>query len=105
MNDTLLVITSAPDRKIALTIARELIEHRLAACVNVLGACDSIYRWQGQVEAARELPLLIKTRPAAYPDVEATIRKLHPYELPEIVAVRIERGLPEYLQWVTAQID
>jgi periplasmic divalent cation tolerance protein len=105
MNDALLVITSAPDRKVALTIARELIERRLAACVNVLGACDSIYRWQGQVEAARELPLLIKTRPAAYPDVEATIRKLHPYELPEIVAVPIERGLPEYLQWVTAQID
>jgi periplasmic divalent cation tolerance protein len=103
MDDTLLVITNAPDREVALTIARELIERRLAACVNVLGRCDSVYRWQGQLETAREVPLLIKTRTAVYPDVEAAIRKLHPYELPEIVAVRIERGLPEYLQWVTAQ--
>ncbi len=103
MYDTLLVITNAPDRETALKIARELVERRLAACVNVLGECGSIYRWQGQLETAREVPLLIKTRTAVYHDVEAAIRKLHPYELPEIIAVRIECGLPEYLQWVAAQ--
>ena len=104
MNDVLLVITHVPDRGIALKIAHELVERKLVACVNVLGECDSIYHWQGQLEAAREVPLLIKTRATAYSSVEAAIRELHPYELPEIVAVRIERGLPEYLKWVAAQI-
>jgi len=103
MDDILLVITNAPDRAVALKIARELVEDKLAACVNVLGDCDSIYYWQGQLESTREVPVLIKTRAAAYAGVEAAIRKLHPYELPEIVAVRMERGLPEYLQWVMAQ--
>jgi len=103
MDNALLVITNAPDRAVALKIAHELVERRLAACVNMLGDCDSVYRWQGRLETAREVPLLIKTREAVYVDVEAAIRKLHPYELPEIIAVRIERGLPEYLQWVTAQ--
>jgi periplasmic divalent cation tolerance protein len=101
--DTLLVVTNAPDREVALSIARELIERRLAACVNVLGECDSVYRWQGRIEITREVPVLIKTRETIYADVEAAIRKLHPYELPEIVAVRIECGLPDYLQWIMAQ--
>jgi len=103
MDDILLVITNAPDRTTALKIARELVEHKLAACVNVLGECDSVYRWRGQLETAREVPVLVKTRAAAYSGVEAIIRKLHPHELPEIVAVRMERGLPEYLEWVAAQ--
>jgi len=103
MDDALLVITNAPDREIAFGIARELVDGRLAACVNVLGGCDSVYRWEGRLESASEVPLLIKTRAPLYPDVEKLIRKLHPYELPEIIAVRIERGLPEYLQWAAAQ--
>ena len=96
----LIVITHAPDRDVALKIARALIERKLAACVNILAECTSIYRWQGRLETAAEVPLLIKTRAAIYADVEAAIRSLHPYELPEIVAVPIERGLPEYLEWV-----
>ena len=99
----LIVITNAPDRDIALKIARALIERKLAACVNILAECTSVYRWRGKLETATEVPLLIKTRAAIYPDLEAAIKSLHPYELPEIVAVPIERGSPEYLEWVNAE--
>ena len=99
----MIVITNAPDRDVALKIARALIERKLAACVNILAGCTSVYRWQGRLEEAAEVPLLIKTRAAIYPELEAAIKSLHPYELPEIVAVPIERGSPEYLEWVNAE--
>ncbi len=76
---------------------------RVAACVNVLAPCRSVYRWQNAVETAVEVPLLIKTSAERYADLEAAIRAGHPYELPEIIAVPIERGLPDYLAWVAAE--
>ena len=100
---TLLVISNAPDREVAERIAEALVAKRLAACVNILGACTSVYRWQGEVERAEEIPVLIKTRLARYPEVEALIRQLHPYELPEIIAVPVTHGLPDYLQWVAEE--
>lgn len=103
MSDTLLVITNTPDGATAERIARHLVEDHLAACVTRLAPCRSVYRWDGAVEEAEEIPLLIKTTAARYPDVEAAIRALHPYELPEVVAVRIERGLPAYLAWVAQE--
>lgn len=99
----LIVITHLPNRDAALKIARALIERKLAACVNILAECTSVYRWHGRLETAAEVPLLIKTRAALYPEIEAAIKSLHPYELPEIVAVSVERGLPEYLEWVGAE--
>ena len=99
----MIVLTTTPDRGVAQNIARALIERRLAACVNILAGCESVYRWRGQIETASEVPLMIKTRAAIYDDVEAAIRSLHPYELPEIVAVSVERGLPAYLDWVSAE--
>jgi periplasmic divalent cation tolerance protein len=98
----LIVLTSAPDRAVAEKIAHALIENKLAACVNILAACTSVYRWQDKIETAGEVPLMIKTRAAIYDEVEALIRSLHPYELPEIVAVSVERGLSDYLDWVNA---
>jgi periplasmic divalent cation tolerance protein len=98
----LIVLTSAPDRAVAEKIAHALIERRLAACVNILAACTSVYRWQGKIETTGEVPMLIKTRAAIYDEVEALVKSLHPYELPEIVAVSVERGLPDYLDWVSA---
>jgi periplasmic divalent cation tolerance protein len=103
MSALIVVLTTAPDRGVAQNIAHALIERKLAACVNILAECTSVYRWRGQTETASEVPLLIKTRAAIYADVEAAIRSLHPYELPEIVAVSIERGLPAYLDWVGAE--
>jgi periplasmic divalent cation tolerance protein len=76
---------------------------RLAACVSVLAQCRSVYRWQGTIGNATEIPLLIKTTEARYAAVEAAILARHPYELPEILAVPIAHGLPAYLAWVAAE--
>lgn len=99
----LLVITNLPDATSARSLAATLVDQRLAACVNILSPCRSVYRWQGSIEDAEEVPLLIKTTAENYPALEAAIRARHPYELPEIVAVRIEHGLPDYLAWVAAE--
>lgn len=96
----LLVITNCPDQACAETLATALVELRLAACVNILAPCRSVYRWQGAVESAAEVPLLIKTSGERYAALEAEIRARHPYELPEIVALPIDRGLPAYLRWL-----
>ncbi len=98
----LLIVTNLPDADSARALANELIGLRLAACVNILAPCVSVYRWQGEMEAATEVPLLIKTTPARYPALEAAIRARHPYELPEIVAVPVTQGLPGYLDWLVA---
>lgn len=103
MNQPLLVLTNAPDRATAERIARHLVETRVAACVNILASCRSVYRWQGAVEEADEVPLLVKTITDRYPAVEQAIRALHPYEVPEIVALDITHGLPAYLGWVADQ--
>ena len=100
MDEALVVLTTLPDRGAATTLARALVERRLAACVNVLAECTSIYRWQGAVEDAQEVPLLIKTRALLYDQLQAAIQELHPYELPEIIAVPVAQGSDEYLQWV-----
>ena len=96
----LLVLTNLPDRASAEKLAAALVEQRLAACVNVLAPCRSVYRWQGAVQKEEEHPVMIKTTRERYAALEVAIRAAHPYELPEIVAVPIERGLPGYLQWV-----
>jgi periplasmic divalent cation tolerance protein len=101
--ETLLVITHLPDEARARALAGVLVEARLAACVNILAPCRSVYRWQGRVEDAAEVPLLIKTTAARYPALEAAIRRHHPYELPEIVAVSPSHGLPDYLAWVATE--
>ncbi|WP_332673473.1 divalent-cation tolerance protein CutA [Aromatoleum sp.] len=103
MTDTLVVLTNLPDAASAHALASRLVELRLAACVNILAPCRSVYRWQGAVEDAEEVPLLIKTTDERYAALEAEIRARHPYELPEIVAVPLGRGLPAYLDWVAAE--
>ena len=99
----LLVLTNLPDRASAEKLADRLIELHLAACVNILAPCRSVYRWKGAVQHDEEHPMLIKTTAERYPALEQTLRGGHPYELPEIIAVPVERGLPEYLQWVAAE--
>jgi periplasmic divalent cation tolerance protein len=102
--DTLLVITNLPDRAGAERLARILVERRLAACVNVLASCHSVYHWKGAVETAEEVPLFIKTTAAQYAALERAIVEEHPYELPEVIAVPLDRGLPAYLEWVAGEI-
>jgi len=99
----LLVFTNLPDRAAAERLASALVEKRVAACVNILAPCKSVYRWKGALQQDEEHPLLIKTTEARYAELEVAIRAGHPYELPEIIAVPVERGLPAYLDWVGAE--
>ena len=100
MSDILLVFCTCPDRRTALDLTTPLVEQGLAACINISAPITSVYRWQGKVEQSEEYLLSIKTSAARYADLEQAIRKRHPYELPEIIAVPIDQGLTEYLQWV-----
>ncbi len=104
MEPFLLVFNTCPDDKTARRIARALVERRLAACVNIIPGLTSIYTWKGAVEEAEERLLLIKTRQGAYRQLEETLQELHPYELPEIVAVPIGMGLPPYLRWIEEHV-
>ena len=99
----LLVLTTLPERGAADALARELLTTRLAACVHIGATVHSLYHWRGQIETAEETPVAIKTRAVLYPRLEAAIRAHHPYELPEIVAVPISDGLPEYLDWIAEE--
>ena len=99
----LLVMTNLPDRATAETLAATIVEERLAACVNILAPCVSVYQWKGAVERAEEVPLLIKTTEERYPLLESVIRAAHPYATPEIVAIPVVAGLPEYLAWGAAE--
>ena len=100
---SILVLTTLPDQAQAEALARELLTARLAACIQIGATVQSLYHWRGQIETASEIPLAIKTRAGLYPRVEETIRRRHPYELPEIVAVPISGGLPAYLDWIAAE--
>ncbi len=99
----LLVYSSLPDEPAARQLARFLIDSRLAACVNVLAPCTSVYRWEGNLEQVTEVPLLIKTTTRRYAELESAMRERHPYELPEIIAVPVAHGLPGYLAWVAGE--
>lgn len=103
MDRILVLFASFPDRPSAQAFARALLEARLAACVNLLAPCTSMYRWKGRVETAEEIPLLIKSRESLYAAVERELRRLHPYEVPELLALPVAAGLPAYVQWIETE--
>ena len=100
MTGAIVVLTNCPSEDVAERIATALVENRLAACVNRLAPVRSTYRWQGKIERETEVPLLIKTTAARYPEVEAAIRALHPYTVPEIIALPVHAGNAPYLRWL-----
>lgn len=99
----LLCLSTAPDRPVADRIARTLVEERLAACVNLLPGITSVYRWQGAVETGEEVLMLAKTSAERLDALTARIAELHPYDVPEVVAVEIGGGLPAYLEWIASE--
>jgi len=101
-SQALVVYCSCPDQAIAERIAEAVVNERLAACVNLISGLTSIYRWEGQLQRDAELLLIIKTRSAVYPQLEARLRQLHPYQLPEIIALPIHTGSADYLNWIAA---
>jgi periplasmic divalent cation tolerance protein len=102
MTQIIITLCTCPDKETAEKIARLLVADKLAACVNILPNITSIYSWQDQIEAADEQLLIIKSPQTNYQAIETAIRSHHPYELPEIIAVPIERGLPEYINWINS---
>ena len=99
----LLCLCTCPDAACADTIATALVEERLAACVSQLPGLQSVYRWEGRVERSGEVLLLIKTTHDRLPALTARVQALHPYELPELIAVEAAGGLAPYLAWVAEQ--
>lgn len=98
------VLNTCPDKDTANKIAASLVEKRLCACVNIIPGIESVYRWKGKVETDKEHLLIIKSTKEAYPYIEKHIQDNHPYELPEIIAVSLENGLPGYLSWIDENI-
>ena len=104
MNEYIQVATTVATEKEATAIAALLVEQRLAACVQVVGPMTSHYRWQGKIETAGEYLCLAKSRAALYPEIEAAIKAVHPYEVAEIIAMPIIAGSKEYLAWLGAEV-
>ncbi|HUY33687.1 MAG TPA: divalent-cation tolerance protein CutA [Pirellulales bacterium] len=104
MSDYIQIVTATPDKETAQRIARVLVERRLAACVQVSGPIESTYWWQGKVEAAAEWRLVAKSRLDLFPAVEAAVREVHPYTVPELLATRVEAGAHGYLDWMEAEL-
>jgi len=100
MKKFILVLTTVPEEKKGLEIGRKLVEERLAACVTISSACQSLYWWEERIAQDQEYLLLIKTRATLYPRLEKRIKELHPYQVPEILALPVQKGSADYLSWV-----
>lgn len=105
MTDKQIVLSTAGSEDEARKIARHLLERQLAACVNIIPQIESVYRWQGKIETAREWLLLIKTRAETFSAVREAIQELHSYDLPECIAIGIENGSVEYLEWIADSLS
>lgn len=103
MSDVLMIMTNTPDVEVARKIAGDLLEKKLAACINIVSGCESHYVWRGKHEQAAEVQLQIKTTTSRYNEIEASIRALHPYEVPEIIAIPVSKGSHDYLAWVAEE--
>ncbi|HEX4269063.1 MAG TPA: divalent-cation tolerance protein CutA [Steroidobacteraceae bacterium] len=98
--EVIAVLTTCPNDAVAARIARELVESGLAACVNRVAAVHSTYRWQGAMQDEPEVLLIIKTLSSRYSELEMRLKSLHPYDVPEIIALPVTRGSAEYLAWL-----
>ncbi|RQW84691.1 MAG: divalent-cation tolerance protein CutA [Methylococcus sp.] len=104
-SDDCLVLCSCPSIDSARELAGGLVEQRHAACVSILPGLTSVYAWKGQIESAEESLLLIKTRLANFPELERFIKELHPYEVPEILAIPVQAGSADYLAWLRESVS
>lgn len=101
----MVVLCSFPDFETARLATQHLIDKRLIACANIFDGCTSIFRWKDKTEIASEIPVFFKTSLEHYAEFEAELTEIHPYEVPEILALPVELGLQAYLQWVTSQVS
>jgi periplasmic divalent cation tolerance protein len=105
MSQELIVFVTTPNHEEALRLAENLVSERLCACVNVLPAIESVYRWEGKITKDQELLLIIKTSDERYQELEKRILELHSYTTPEVIAVKIERGSNAYLEWLRQSVS
>jgi len=105
MTEVLIVLCTCPDLATAQRLAAGVVERRLAACVNIVPGIRSIYRWQGRVQEGDEVLILVKTTRLAYPELEAWLLEAHPYDVPEVLAVPVQQGSADYLDWVLNEIE
>jgi periplasmic divalent cation tolerance protein len=103
MTDAILVLTTLPTADVAAEVAKALVGEKLAACANILPALRSIYRWEGKVQDENEVLVLLKTRRGQYERLKARILALHPYDVPEVLAVPVEQGHGAYLDWIASE--
>jgi periplasmic divalent cation tolerance protein len=105
MTDKIVVLVTCGSAKEARKIARAMVEQRLAACANILSSpVQSVYRWKGSAESAKEFLLLIKTTKARFPKLKAEVKRLHTYDLPEIIALPVATGATDYLAWISESV-
>ncbi|MCL4143454.1 UNVERIFIED_CONTAM: hypothetical protein GTU68_039571 [Idotea baltica] len=104
-NNIIVLLTHVPDQNCAERIANALIAAKLAACVNIGSAGQSVYEWQGMIEMQTEIPIQIKTSQDCYTKIETLILEMHPYELPDIMILNVDGGFEPYLQWVNTQLS
>ena len=100
MTDAMLVLTTLPNSDAAADLAKKVVGEKLAACANVMPAVRSIYRWQGALQDENEVLVLLKTRQARFEKLKARILELHPYDVPEVIAIPVEQGHGAYLDWI-----
>ena len=105
MTDYIQVMTTIENKADAEKIAQHLVEERLAACVQILGPVKSYFQWQGKLDRAEEYLCLIKSRDDLFQEIETAIKKLHPYEIPEIISMPINKGSADYLNWMAAELE
>lgn len=103
--DARVVLVTAPEAEIAERLVATLIEERLAACGNIVSGLRSVYRWRGGVERAEEVLMILKTRAGAVARLVSRVATLHPYEVPEILVLRVDGGLPDYLAWIQESVE
>jgi periplasmic divalent cation tolerance protein len=96
----LVVLVTTPSRREAVRIGDAVVKQKLAACANVLSSVTSIFRWKGRIEKSREALLIMKTTPRRYAALANAVRSMHPYEVPEVIALKVTKGLPRYIAWV-----
>jgi periplasmic divalent cation tolerance protein len=105
MEEKVVVLVTAPSKDVGEDIARTLLEQKLAACVNVVPSIASIYTWEGELCSDEEVLLVIKSTRAAFDELAVVVRRVHPYDVPEIIALPIIAGTPDYLNWIDAVVE
>ncbi len=105
MEEAIHITTTADKREVAEKIGRHLVERRLASCAQIVGPMKSIYWWKGKVEETDEWLCIIKSRASHYEEIEKEITSLHPYEVPEIIALKVERGFADYMKWIMDETE